>query len=98
MQSSESKNLIILLSSYAQILKVCYTQYKKTKGVDIDFTKEPDNKKMGKIPCSVDSAGWYWSEKLEVNLNNYADKDYIIYITYRINGGFNGYIEDKNQN
>ncbi|HCN49796.1 MAG TPA: hypothetical protein DIT10_12005 [Chryseobacterium sp.] len=72
-----------------------YTNYKKNKGVDIDFTKEPDNKKMGKIPYSVDSAGWYWSEKLEVNLNDYADKDDIIYITYRINGGFNGYIEDR---
>ncbi|MCD1115994.1 glycoside hydrolase family 19 protein [Chryseobacterium turcicum] len=72
-----------------------YTEYKKSKGIDIDFTKEPDNKKMGEIPYSVDSGGWYWSEKLDVNLSDYADKDDIIYITYRINGGFNGYVEDR---
>lgn len=30
-----------------------------------------------------------------MDLNDYADKDDIIYITYRINGGFNGYIEDR---
>lgn len=72
-----------------------YTKYKKEKGEDIDFTTEPKNKEMGKLPYSTDSAGWYWSEKLNVNLNDYADKDDIIYITYRINGGFNGYIEDR---
>lgn len=72
-----------------------YSSYKKIKGLDIDFTKEPENKKMGKLPYSVDSAGWYWSEKLDIDLNDYADKDDVIYITYRINGGLTGYIEDR---
>lgn len=72
-----------------------YSNYKKENGDDIDFTIEPNNKKIGKLPYSVDSAGWYWSKKLGFDLSTYADKDDIIYITYRINGGFNGYIEDR---
>lgn len=72
-----------------------YTKYKNANGVDIDFAVEPNNKKMGKIPYSTDAAGWYWNKKLDVNLNDFADIDDIIYITYRINGGFNGYIEDR---
>ncbi len=41
--------------------------------------------------CS--SAGWYWEKKvnyLNKNLNNYADEDKFLLITYLINGGFNG--------
>lgn len=60
-----------------------------------NFTTEPNNKKLGELPYCVDSAGWYWSENLSVDLNDFADKDDIIYITYRINGGFNGYMRDR---
>ena len=67
-----------------------YGTYKK-----LDFTTEPDNKKMGELPYCVDSAGWYWSKNLSIDLNDFADKDDIIYISYRINGGFNGYIDDR---
>lgn len=72
-----------------------YTKYKNGKGLNIDFTIEPNNKILETLPYCVDASGWYWSEKLEIDLNTYADKDDAIYITYRINGGFNGYVEDR---
>lgn len=50
---------------------------------------------MGGLPYCVDSAGWYWSKNLSIDLNDHAGKDDIIYITHRINGGFNGYISDR---
>lgn len=70
-----------------------YTNYGTYKSEN--FTTEPNNKKLAELPYCVDSAGWYWSENLSVDLNDFADKDDIIYITYRINGGFNGYISDR---
>ena len=39
----------------------------------------------------VDVAGWYWQKR---NLNKYADRDDIITITKRINGGLRG-LEDR---
>jgi len=48
----------------------------------MDFTKELNNKTMGGLPYCVDFAGWYWSKHLSIDLNDYADKDDIIYITY----------------
>ncbi|SDM38567.1 glycoside hydrolase family 19 protein [Chryseobacterium taihuense] len=70
-----------------------YTKYGTDK--KMNFTTEPNNKKLATLPYSVNSAGWYWSECLTTNLNIFADNDDVIYITYRINGGFNGYIEDR---
>lgn len=70
-----------------------YTSYGTYKSED--FTTSPKNKKLGELPYCVDSAGWYWSKNLSIDLNDYADKDDIIYITYRINGGFNGYLDDR---
>jgi putative chitinase len=40
---------------------------------------------------AVSSAGWFWSTN---NLNDYADKDDIIGMTKRINGGTNG-LDDR---
>jgi predicted chitinase len=68
-----------------------YKAYSTYKG--FDFTKEPNNKKMGVIPYCVDSAGWFFETK--TSLNAHADKDDLIYISYRINGGFNGFDDRK---
>lgn len=41
---------------------------------------------------SCDSAGWFWNSR---NLGDYADKDDLIYISVRINGGLNGFSHRK---
>lgn len=67
-----------------------YTSYGTYK--NMNFTNGENNLKLETSPYSVDSAGWFWKEHLgSTNLNDYADTDDAIYITYRINGGFNGY-------
>ncbi len=58
-----------------------------------DFTTGTANEKLEQMGYAVDSAGWYWSEYLSVDLNTFADKDDLIYCSYRVNGGFNGYDE-----
>lgn len=70
-----------------------YTKYGSDK--NMNFTTEPNSKKLAQLPFCINSAGWYWSECLEVNLNTFADNDDIIYITYRINGGFTHYLDDR---
>ena len=45
-----------------------YSAYETYKGED--FTTGENNKKLEQIIFAVDSAGWYWSEKLNVDLNN----------------------------
>ena len=47
-----------------------------TSGNNPDLVAQPD--------LAVDAAGWYWNSR---NLNGYADKDDILSITKRINGG-----------
>lgn len=67
-----------------------YTSYGTYK--NMNFTDGENNLKLETSPYSVDSAGWFWKEHLgSTNLNDYADNDDAIYITYRINGGFTGY-------
>ena len=70
-----------------------YTAYGSYKG--INFTEGSNNTKLEKKQYAVDSAGWYWSKHLNIDLNNMADNDDLIYITYRINGGFNGFNDRK---
>ena len=67
-----------------------YGDYKK-----IDFTEGNNNLKLENKNYAVDSAGWFWSKYLNVDLNTYADLDDLIYISYRINGGFNGFYDRK---
>ena len=71
-----------------------YTAYSSYKG--IDFTQGNNNTKLEEKEYAVDLSGWYWSRHLNVDLNNMADADDLIYITYRINGGFNGFSDRKN--
>ena len=72
-----------------------YTAYGSYKG--INFTDGSNNTKLEEKQYAVDSAGWYWAKHLNINLNNMADDDDLIYITYRINGGFNGFSDRKNK-
>lgn len=57
-----------------------YSNYTK-----IDFVNNPQ--KLEELKHAIDSAGWFWKTR---NLNELADKDDVVAITKRINGGKNG--------
>ena len=71
-----------------------YNNYKKcSEYLEIDLINNPD------LICndpevSIKAACWFWNSN---SLNNFADKDDIITITKRINGGTNG-LEDRKRN
>lgn len=44
------------------------------------------------LTYTCDSAGWFWDDR---QLGNYADKDDLIFISVRINGGLNGFDHRK---
>ncbi|WP_108805553.1 hypothetical protein [Aquimarina sp. Aq107] len=57
-----------------------------------DFTSSQQNKeKLERNPHASKSAGWFWAQSAE--LNDDADENDFIFITYSVNGGFNGYNE-----
>lgn len=58
--------------------------------VGIDFIANPTL--LGQTPHAVDSAGWFWNLK---KLNMLADKDDVLHITKKINGGTNGIADRK---
>lgn len=66
-----------------------YQQFAKDYGVDCvnnpDLLLEPE--------LALASAGWFWNKR---SLNTFADKDDVIMITKRINGGING-LNDRQQ-
>lgn len=61
-----------------------------SKALNIDLMKNPDLIVSNAEVC-VKTACWFWSSK---RLNEWADKDDIITITKKINGGYNG-LEDR---
>jgi len=65
--------------------------FKLSNDTDIDFLHNPDL--LLTEANSVISALWFWNQK---GLNAFADKDDIVTITKRINGGTNG-IEHRKQ-
>lgn len=65
--------------------------FRLSNDTDIDFLKNPDL--LLQEANSMLSALWFWNLK---GLNAFADKDDIITITKRINGGLNG-IEHRKQ-
>ncbi len=68
-----------------------HTAYAEYVG-DPDLIEHPE--RIGTEPDhSAGAAGWFWMKK---NLNAYADKDDILTITKRINGGTNGLQDRKN--
>jgi len=64
--------------------------YKKYgDSIGIDLTQSPS--KLEEPDLIVDVAGWYWDKH---NLNELADKDDLVKITRKINGGLNG-LDDR---
>ena len=61
-----------------------YLKRDLSSGNNPDLVAQPD--------LAVDAAGWYWSTR---DLNAYADKDDVLSITKRINGGTLGLDERK---
>jgi putative chitinase len=54
--------------------------------IGVDYVANPAQ--LAEIPDCVDSAFWYWNDR---NLSALADQDNFDQITYRVNGGYNGY-------
>ncbi|WP_345492596.1 hypothetical protein, partial [Orbus sasakiae] len=63
--------------------------------ININFTEGSNNVLLANLPYCIDSAGWYWQKYINIDLNTIADKNDLIYISYRINGGFNGFNDRK---
>jgi putative chitinase len=67
-----------------------YTAYSKSRG--IDYTNDEGANLVANDPeTAVDVACWFWTTR---KLNDLADKDDVITITRRINGGLNG-LDDR---
>lgn len=64
-----------------------YEAYGTFVGEDV-YSTEENRKKLENNPHAAKSAGWYWNKKAE--LNDEADKNDLLTITYKVNGGFNG--------
>jgi putative chitinase len=62
-----------------------------TKALGVDFLSNPEL--LGTPPYDMLSAGWYWDTR---NLNVLADKDDVVGITKKVNGGLNG-LSDREQ-
>lgn len=67
-----------------------YEQFDKFTGGKYDLLNHPERVETPELAMLV--AGWFWNRK---NLNALADRDDIIGITQRINGGANGLSERK---
>ncbi len=74
-----------------------FSNYKKTIDKNsLDLEKEPNNELLASnIVYATEASCWFW--QLYKGLNQYADEDDLIFITYSINGGFNGYDDRKNK-
>ncbi len=60
----------------------------------VDFTIEPNNILIASnLELIIKSAAWFW--QVNKGLSQYADDNDLIYITYKINGGFNGFLHRK---
>lgn len=67
------------------------SNYKElSKATEIDFVKNPQL--LEQEVNAMISALWFWNKK---GLSSFADKDDIMTITKRINGGYNGLNERK---
>jgi putative chitinase len=65
-----------------------YVKYGKFKGVSF---LDDERSKLESYEYATDSAGWYWCHGKGYDLNDWADKNDLIYISASINGGFNGF-------
>jgi len=62
-----------------------------TKALGVDFLSNPEL--LAQPPYDMLAAGWYWDTR---KLNQWADKDDILTITKKVNGGTNG-LSDREQ-
>ena len=67
-----------------------YVKYGASLGRDLTSGTNPDL--VGEPELAVDAAGWFWNSR---KLNTYADRDDVLRITKRINGGTNGLNDRK---
>ncbi len=58
------------------------------EALGVDLIAQP--KRLAEPDLACRSAGWFWNTR---NLSSFADRDDVDTITYRINGGYNGYDE-----
>lgn len=56
------------------------------EALNVDLIANPTRLADDDLACR--SAGWFWNTR---NLSSFADRDDVDTITYRINGGYNGY-------
>ncbi len=56
------------------------------EALGVDLIAHPTRLADDDLACR--SAGWFWSTR---NLSSFADRDDVDTVTYRINGGYNGY-------
>lgn len=74
--------------------RTTYLNYGLSLGENIQDTPE----KVAQPDIAADSAGWFWQvfkkNRAGKNLNDMADSDDILMITYFVNGGFNG-LQDR---
>lgn len=56
------------------------------EALGVDLLAHPTRLADDDLACR--SAGWFWSTR---NLSSFADRDDVDTVTYRINGGYNGY-------
>ena len=63
-----------------------YVAFEAAVGEDVTSSAEARDK-VTKSPYAVHSAGWFWDKR--ANLNGVSNENDFIYITYRVNGGFN---------
>jgi putative chitinase len=52
---------------------------------------DENKSKLEEVDPATDSAGWYWNNGTASDLNPYADKNDLLYISSAINGAFNGF-------
>jgi len=65
-----------------------YKSYGSYIGIDVHSTNS-NRKKLESDPHAAKSAGWYWS--IKAKLNDEADSNDLLAVTYKVNGGFNGF-------
>ncbi|ANF50589.1 hypothetical protein A0O34_08665 [Chryseobacterium glaciei] len=71
-----------------------YLAFERAIGEDVTSSSLARDK-VTKSPYAVYSAGWFWDK--HAILNTHAESNDFIYITYRVNGGFN-HIDDRLEN
>ncbi|WP_303638800.1 glycoside hydrolase family 19 protein [Stenotrophomonas tuberculopleuritidis] len=66
-----------------------YATFSNAMGQGDLFVRSPEL--VAQLPWAVSAAGWFWKRK---GLNALADRDDVVAVTRRINGGTNG-LEDR---